>query len=184
MVGGKRAVPPTVEQMPVRILISDDSEVYRQTLRRLLESVDQWQVTETRDGAEAVSRALEIHPDVVILDLAMPVKDGLTASREISQALPNAPILLCTMHSSPQVELEAKKVGARATISKTNSAAIVPAVQQLLADRATPVTTAPAIEPSIPAILASTVQPATTTTAPSPADPAVIPPDPKSGNDA
>lgn len=170
--------------MPVRILISDDSEVYRQTLRRLLESVDQWQVTETRDGAEAVSRALETHPDIVILDLAMPVKDGLTASREISKALPDTPILMCTMHNSPQVELEAQKAGARVTISKANSTAIVPAVQQFLALRPTPASSDPVIEPSIPAILASTVQSATAAIAGSPADPAAIPPEPSSSKDA
>jgi len=169
--------------MPVRILISDDSEVYRQTLRRLLESADQWQVTETRDGAEAVARALETHPDIVILDLAMPVKDGLTAAREISKALPGTPILMCTMHNSPQVELEGKKAGARATISKANSTAIVPAVQQLLAGRHATANSDPPIEPSIPAILASTVQPATAAIAESPADPAVILPEANPGND-
>ena len=158
--------------------------MYRQTLRRLLESVDQWQVAETRDGAEAVSLALETHPDVVILDLAMPVKDGLTAAREISRALPNTPILICTMHNSPQVELEAKKAGACAMISKAHSTAIVPAVQQLLADRPAPASSDSAIEPSIPAILASTVQPAATVIAESPADPPAVPPDSQTGNDS
>src|SRR6266567_1153036 len=103
--------------MPRRILIADDNPIFRKTLRQLLEGVDHWEVIETRDGAEAVTECLRTRPDMVILDLAMPVKDGLTASREISKALPETPIVICTMHSSPLVDLEAKKAGARTTLS-------------------------------------------------------------------
>ncbi len=124
-----------VRRMPVKILISDDSPVFRRTLRQLLESVDQWQVIETRDGGEAVTQAITTLPDVVVLDLAMPVKDGLTAAREIAQALPGTPILICTMHKAPQMELEAQKAGARGTLSKENSTAIVPAIHQLLNEK-------------------------------------------------
>ena len=118
--------------MPVKILISDDSPIFRRTLRNLLESEDHWQVFETGNGDEAVSQAGQLQPDVVILDLAMPVMDGLTAAREISKLLPDTPIVMCTMHNSPQMELEAKKAGIRLTISKANSMAIVPAIRQLV----------------------------------------------------
>lgn len=119
-------------RMAIRILIADDNSVFRKALRQMLESVDQWEVVEARDGADAVSQSLKVRPDVIILDLVMPVKDGLTATREISKALPETPVLMCTMHSSAQLELEAQKAGARKILSKTDGSAIIAAVQQLL----------------------------------------------------
>lgn len=165
--------------MPAKILISDDSPIFRQTLRNLLESVDHWEIIETRDGAEAVVRAIETQPDVVILDLAMPVKDGLTAAREIGQALPNTPIVMCTMHSSPQMELEAQKAGARVTISKANSRVIIPLLQELLAARSAQKPSEPALPIPIPAILDSTLESATPANAEPPSEPTPLPPDPK-----
>lgn len=164
--------------MPVRILISDDSPVFRHTLRNLLASVDHWEIVETRDGSEAVAQAIATQPNVVILDLAMPVMDGLSAAREISKVLPHTPILMCTMHNSPQMQLEAQKAGARGTISKADSMALLPAIQQLLAEQ--PVSVLP--DPSVlPAITAVAVQPAVSAAPEDPADPAVVlPPNPKS----
>lgn len=159
--------------MPVRILISDDSPVFRHTLRNLLEAVDHWEIIETRDGGEAVAQAIATQPNVIILDLAMPVMDGLTAAREISKVLPNTPILMCTMHSSPQMQLEAQKAGARATISKADSTALLPAIQQLLAEQSVPARPDPSV---LPAITVTAAQPAIATTPESPADPAVVPP--------
>jgi DNA-binding NarL/FixJ family response regulator len=168
--------------MPVKILISDDSPVFRHTLRSLLESVDHWEIVETRDGSEAVAQAIATQPNVVILDLAMPVMDGLTAAREISKVLPNTPILMCTMHNSPQMQLEAQKAGARGTISKADSTALLPAIQQLLAEQ--PVSVRP--DPSmLPAVTAAAVQPSISTAPEAPADPAVVtPPNSKPGNAA
>ncbi len=165
--------------MPAKILISDDSPIFRHTLRNLLESIDHWEIIETRDGGEAVARAIETQPDVVILDLAMPVKDGFTAAREIGQTLPNTPIVMCTMHSSPQVEIEAQKAGARVTISKANSRAIVPVLQELLAAHLVQKPSEPALAVPLPAILASTLEAATPANAEPPADAASAPPDPK-----
>jgi len=166
--------------MPARILISDDSPIFRHTLRNLLESADQWEIIEARDGGEAVAQALATQPDVVILDLAMPVKDGLTAAREIGQALPSTPIVMCTMHNSPQMEVEAQKAGVRMTISKANSRVIVPVLRQLLAERPASPPSEPTLDIPVPAILASTPQPAVPATAEPPADPASVPTDPES----
>ena len=167
--------------MPVKILISDDSPVFRHTLRNLLETVDHWEIIETRDGGEAVSQAIATQPNVVILDLAMPVKDGLTAAREILKALPDTPILMCTMHSSPQMELEAKKAGARGTISKADSSALLPAVQQLLAEQSAPAGTDSSVTA---AISTPTMQSSTAATSEVSCDPAALQPNSKSGNAA
>lgn len=135
-------------RMSTRVLIADDNPVFRKTLRRLLEALQHWEVIEADDGDEAARKSLENRPDVVVLDLAMPVKDGLMAAREISQALPEVPILMCTMHASPQLEIEAQKSGVRQIISKTESNIIIPAILQLLAKN--PVVVSVAVEPPLP----------------------------------
>jgi DNA-binding NarL/FixJ family response regulator len=119
--------------MPTRILIADDNPVVRRTLRHLFEAADSWEIIEAGDGDEAIAKSVETRPDVIILDLAMPVKDGLSAAREISKALPETPILMCTMHASPQLDIEAQKSGVRQIIPKSESSVLIPVVQQLVA---------------------------------------------------
>lgn len=119
--------------MPTRILIVDDNAVFRGTLRRILQRVDHWDIVEAQDGQEAVSKAVETRPNVVILDLAMPVKDGLAAAREISHLLPHTPILMCTMHMSPHMEGEALRSGVRRVLSKSNGNLLIDAIRQFLA---------------------------------------------------
>ena len=118
--------------MPLRILIADDNAVFRTTLRQFLQGVEQWDIIEAKDGQEAVSKAAEGLPDVIVLDLAMPSKDGLAAAREISQMLPQIPIVMCTMHMSPHVESEALKSGIRRVLSKTDSCLLIETIRQFL----------------------------------------------------
>jgi CheY-like chemotaxis protein len=122
--------------MPPRILIADDNPVVRTTLRHLLESLQACEILEAEDGQEAVARAFELHPDLVILDLAMPRLDGLNAARKISQTLPALPIVMYTMHWSSHLEVEALKYGVRKLVSKTQSSVLVSTVQELLAAQA------------------------------------------------
>ena len=106
-----------------RLLIADDNATVRRMLRALLETHEGWQVCgEAENGLEAVAKAKELQPDVILLDLAMPVMDGLRATREIAAILPAVPILIHTLHNAPGVELEAKKAGARKIINKTEDA--------------------------------------------------------------
>ena len=118
--------------MSPRILIADDNAIFRKALRQLLENVDHWEVVEVPDGDQAVTKSVEIRPNVIILDLAMPSKDGFAAARDISALLPAIPILMCTMHMSPFVDAEALKSGIRQVFSKTDSALLLPAIRQLL----------------------------------------------------
>lgn len=127
--------------MPARILIADDNPAVRTALRQLLESLDHPQIVEAKDGKEAITLALEQRPDAVILDLAMPRMDGLTSAHEISKLLPDLPILMCTMHWSRQLELEAEKHGVRAVVPKSNASLLLSVIQQLL----------PANPPDVPA---------------------------------
>ena len=118
--------------MPIRILIAEDSPSVKNALRHLLEGAGPWEIIDVDNGEEAVAKALELRPDLIVLDLVMPVMDGLKAAREISKLLPDTPILMHTMHSSPQVEIEAQKVGVRKVVSKADSMLLVSTVTQFL----------------------------------------------------
>jgi len=108
--------------LPLRLLIADDNATARQLLRALLETREGWQVCgEATTGVEVVTQSAELKPDIVILDLAMPLMDGIHAAQEISTASPTIPILLYTMHSFAGLDLEAKKVGIRKVVSKTDT---------------------------------------------------------------
>ena len=118
--------------MPARILIADDNVAVRAALRQLLEGLDHPQIIEAKNGKEAIALALEQRPDAVVLDLAMPVMDGLTSAGEISKVLPDLPILMCTMHWSRQLELEALKHGVRAVVPKSDANLLLAAIRQFL----------------------------------------------------
>ena len=124
-----------VRKMPIRILIADDSKMIRRNLRSFLEANPNWQVCdEAIDGPEAVQKTKQLIPDLIILDLALPLMNGLHAAREISQLLPSVPIVLYSMYATPQVELEAKKVGIRAVVPKTEAARLLlPTIETVLA---------------------------------------------------
>jgi DNA-binding NarL/FixJ family response regulator len=128
--------------VPSRILIADDHSTVRTLLRILLESHEGWQVcAEVANGLDAITKAVDLKPDLVILDLAMPLMDGLHAARQISAVLPSVPILMHTMHNSSELELEAKKAGVRKVVNKTGSGdELFAAIEQLLAGGATPLT--------------------------------------------
>ena len=91
----------------------------RTQLRRGLNTYDEWAIcAEAENGQQAVSKAEEQRPDVVILDLSMPVMNGLQACREIKRILPAVRVFIYTLYDSASVEREARKVGARAVIPK------------------------------------------------------------------
>jgi len=118
----------------VRILIADDNEVARGCLRELLSNHDGWEVCAAVDnGEQAVLKASELKPNLVVLDLAMPVKDGLRATREIGQLLPSVPIVIYTIHDSSWLELEAKKAGARYMVAKTDPDKLMTVIESVLA---------------------------------------------------
>lgn len=118
--------------MSARILIAEDNPTVRTALRSLLQSAGPWEIVAAENGQEAIAKAQELKPNLIILDLVMPVMDGLSAARQISKLLPEIPMLMHTMHWSPQVEVETQKVGVRKVISKADSRLLVSTVQQFL----------------------------------------------------
>lgn len=115
----------------MKILIADDKLQVRRVLRRLIEGHQDWDVcAEAEDGIQAVDRADQFRPDVIILDLAMPKLNGFEAAARISKLLPDVPILMFTLYVSPQVEMEAAKVGVQRVISKSTGYQLVPAIEE------------------------------------------------------
>ena len=120
--------------MPKCILIVDDNPVIRKTLRRTLERNKGWEVCgEAADGREAVAKAQQLKPDLVVLDFSMPVMNGLEAARELKRLLPSVPLLMFTNYGTDYVQKEALSVGVTAVVSKSDSVeALVSSIQALL----------------------------------------------------
>ncbi len=119
---------------PVRILIADDHEVVRHGVRALLEQQAGWVVCgEASSGREAVAKAVDLQPDLVVLDISMPELNGLEATRQIRHAVP-AKVLILTVHESDQVVTEVLDAGAHGYVLKTDAGrTLVEAIRALLA---------------------------------------------------
>jgi DNA-binding NarL/FixJ family response regulator len=92
----------------VRILIADDHEIVRKGVCSILESRKDIEICgEASNGQEAVQKALQLNPDLVILDVTMPVLDGFAAARQVKEVLPNVPILMLSMHDANDAVREA-----------------------------------------------------------------------------
>lgn len=119
--------------MPKRILIADDHQVILRGVRALLRANPGWEICgEAVDGREAVTKAIELRPDLVVLDYAMPSLDGLSAAKEIHQLLPTVPIVLHTLYGTTEVELAANRYGIRRVVGKAKRGALISAVEELL----------------------------------------------------
>lgn len=107
---------------PIRILLADDHNVMRAGLRLLLERQSGFKVTsEASDGRQAVEQAEATKPDVVVLDIAMPNLGGIEAAQRISAMLPQARIIILSMHSDESYVLRALKAGAKGYLLKDSA---------------------------------------------------------------
>lgn len=117
----------------IRILVVDDNAAMRRTLKNLLEIQDHWKVRdEASDGREAVEKFDKEKFDVVVLDFQMPGMNGLDAAKQITSRSPNTPILMITLHHSPQLAEEARKIGIRGLCPKGNIGCVVEGVATIL----------------------------------------------------
>ena len=108
--------------MSLRILVADDHSVVRTGLRTLLESEDGWEVCgEAANGREAVEKAGKLKPDVAVLDIGMPLVNGIEATRQIKKVSPQTEILILTMHDSESLIEEVLGAGARGYILKDDA---------------------------------------------------------------
>lgn len=120
--------------MSVRILIVDDHEIVRHGVRSILTDRPGWEVIgEAANGQEAIKAVSELQPDVVVLDITMPVLSGLEAASRIRATGFQRPILIFTMHESDSLAAEVREVGAQGYVQKSHAARdLVRAIEELL----------------------------------------------------
>ncbi len=105
-----------------RILIADDHALVREVLRTMLSGEDGIEVTaEANDGQQALDICRELKPDLVLMDVRMPVMDGLEATRKIKAEMPKTSVMMVTMHENPDYLFEAVKAGAAGYVLKDAS---------------------------------------------------------------
>ena len=123
--------------MNYRVLVADDHGVVRQGLRSLLEkSAEVSVVGEASDGREAVRMAGELHPDIVIMDIAMPLLNGIDSTSLIVNRSPDTKVIILSMHSDESYILRALTAGAKGYLLKDSAEEdILPAVKAVAAGR-------------------------------------------------
>jgi DNA-binding NarL/FixJ family response regulator len=108
------------------ILIADDSLVIREALCSLFEREEDFDVCgEAENGREAVEKAQELHPDLILLDLSMPVMNGLDATRVLKRVMPEVPIVMYSAYSDSFTEKEARSAGVSALVSKSEHTSVL-----------------------------------------------------------
>jgi len=120
--------------IPSRILIVDDHDVVRQGVRRILETQNHWEVAgEASDGKEALRLVQELKPDAIIMDITMPVMNGLNATKEIMKSHPESKVLIFTMHENGFRSL-IEGSGAKGVVTKSRARdELTPALQAIIA---------------------------------------------------
>jgi DNA-binding NarL/FixJ family response regulator len=104
-----------------RILIADDHDVVRSGLRSILETQSKWEIVgEAADGKDALRKAIDLKPDVAILDYALPLINGVDAARQIRAHVPTTEVLIFTMHDNEKIVYEAFRAGACGYLVKSN----------------------------------------------------------------
>jgi two-component system response regulator NreC len=106
----------------LRILIADDHTLVRQGIRKILEERGEWiVVAEAHDGREAVKLAVELKPDVIVLDVSMPEMNGVDAAAQITRKVPGANVLMLSMHADDGSIVRALRSGARGYLLKDSA---------------------------------------------------------------
>jgi DNA-binding NarL/FixJ family response regulator len=124
--------------MPKRILLVDDNSIVRRQLRFYLETATGFEVSgEAINGRDAIEKAQELSPDLIILDFTMPVMNGLEAAKTLRAMMPEVPLILFTVHRSANLDSDASVAGINAVISKVEGVtALIDRVRSLLLEPA------------------------------------------------
>lgn len=122
---------------PARILLVDDFEPFRRIVSAILQARPEWQIVgEACDGSEAVRMTRELLPDIVVLDIGMPVLNGIEAAKRIRQDSPTSKIIFLTQNNDEDIRLEALATGAEAYLLKANAGSeFLPSIEAALKDR-------------------------------------------------
>jgi CheY-like chemotaxis protein len=132
-----RGIPEPLDGSQVRsILIVDDSDFERNVMRGAVESLTKFRVCgQAANGVEAVQRALELRPDLVVMDLAMPLMNGVEAAMVLRNTMPKVPIVLFTLYAEQLRGAISPGFGVTLIVSKTDGlAALLESLERLLAE--------------------------------------------------
>lgn len=122
---------------PLRILVAEDDESFLEAISLLLEQDDRFVVAgRARNGREAVALAEEVAPDAVVVDIEMPVLDGVEATRRLREAAPDLPIVAVSGHDYEERVLEIRQAGADDYVRKARLADELPRVLAALLEKA------------------------------------------------
>jgi two-component system response regulator NreC len=106
----------------IRILLADDHTLVRHGFRKILEDRPEWEiVAEASDGRDAVRQAIAVRPDVAVLDIGMPLLNGIDATRQLVRRLPDIRVLILSMHADEAYITQALKAGARGYLLKDSA---------------------------------------------------------------
>ena len=121
-------------QSIIRVLVVDDYEPWRRFERSTLLANEQLQIVgECSDGDEAIQKAEELQPDLILLDIGLPALNGIEAARRIRQVSPNSKILFVSENRSPDIAEQALSTGAGGYVVKSNGASeLLPAIKAVL----------------------------------------------------
>ena len=112
--------------MAKTILIADDNAYVRQALCQVFKREADCEICgEAENGKEAIAKALELHPDLIVLDLSMPIMNGLDAARELKQVMPTVPLIMYSFFGDAFAEHQARLIGISEVVSKSQPAAIL-----------------------------------------------------------
>jgi DNA-binding NarL/FixJ family response regulator len=117
-----RDLPPELsreETMALRVLVVDDHPAFRRALTSALRMVKDIEIAgEASGGIAAAEQAVQVEPDLVLMDLSMPDLNGIDAMRRIHKKSPDLPVVILTAHADPGVEKEAREAGASGFLAK------------------------------------------------------------------
>jgi len=112
--------------MAKTVLIVDDNRYIRQSLCEQFQRESGFEVCgEAENGKEAIAKALELHPDLIVLDLSMPVMNGLDAARELKKLMPTVPLIMYSAFGDTFMEQQARLIGISELVSKSQPAVIL-----------------------------------------------------------
>ncbi|HET7107898.1 MAG TPA: response regulator transcription factor [Candidatus Acidoferrum sp.] len=118
--------------MPIRILLADDHALIRQGLRALLEKQGYQVVSEASNGQEALRSVVETNPDVAIVDISMPVLNGVDTARELKKTSPKTKVILLTQHDEEQYVTESLRAGVKGYVLKNQAGSdLIHAIQEV-----------------------------------------------------
>jgi DNA-binding NarL/FixJ family response regulator len=117
-----------------RIMVVDDNPAIRRALKNILEFTPGWEVCgEAADGRDGIEKAKMLSPDLIVMDLSMPVMNGLEAARILHEIMPSVPLILCSLHTDRVLQREATAAGITTVFSKAqNMQTLISKARELL----------------------------------------------------